>query len=359
MERKVKAMRQSPHGMANDLKEVLCTYLETAYRISHPAVTRDRAALLREPGVIAQIPYVETTPRFKAGGWLRELGLPWIPDELPDLAHFGLPTNRFPLFAHQEEALRAAWAEDGSPRDLIVASGTGSGKTECFYLPILADILREALEWPAAPETGPSGRWDGRRKTWLHSRQHETRPAAVRALVLYPMNALVNDQLRRLRKTLASDGALAWQRENLNNNLIYFGRYTSQTKLAGRPDQPKRRENWEEYRGQVEADWEAIGEELRRSGGWPRPKGAEMLSRWDMQMSPPDVLITNYSMLEYMLVRPIEAGIFDSTREWLAASKENVLTLALDEAHTYTGARGTEVAYLLRRLFERLKVGPE
>lgn len=352
-------MRQSPHELANDLKEVLCTYLETAYRISHPAVARDRAKLLREPGVVGQIPYVETTPRFKAGGWLGDLDLPWLPDELPDLARFGLPTSKFPLFSHQEGALRAAWAEDGSPRDLIVASGTGSGKTECFYLPILADILREALQWQAATETGSVGRWDGKHKAWLHGRRHEARPAAVRALVLYPMNALVNDQLRRLRKTLASDGALAWQRDNLANNLIYFGRYTSQTKLAGRPEQRSRRENWEEYRGQVEADWGAIGEELRRSGGWPRPEGAEMLSRWDMQAAPPDVLITNYSMLEYMLVRPIEAAIFDRTREWLAASEENVLTLVLDEAHTYTGARGTEVAYLIRRLFERLEVGPE
>ncbi|WP_176232184.1 DEAD/DEAH box helicase, partial [Candidatus Hakubella thermalkaliphila] len=92
-----------------------------------------------------------------------------------------MPTNRFPLWTHQEEALRAAWAEDGSPRDLIVASGTGSGKTECFYLPILADILREALHWSAPNSAGSPGEWHSRGRVWLHSRRHETRPAALRA----------------------------------------------------------------------------------------------------------------------------------------------------------------------------------
>ena len=352
-------MRQGPHTLAAELKEILCTYLETAYRISHPAVVQERANLLRMSGVVSQVPFIETTPRFRTGAWLRDLGLSWIPEGLPDLARFGLPTNRFPLWTHQEEALRAAWAEDGNPRDVIVASGTGSGKTECFYLPILADILREALQWPAPNGTGSSGEWHSRRQVWLHSRRHETRPAALRAIVLYPMNALVNDQLRRLRRTLASDEALAWQREQLQGNLIYFGRYTSQTQLPGRPIEKWRRREWNKYQARMQTGWETIDADLRRSGGWPHPDGPEMLCRWDMQVAPPDILVTNYSMLEYMLVRPIEAPIFEQTREWLAASEHHVLTLVLDEAHTYTGARGTEVAYLIRRLFERLEVGPE
>ena len=79
-----------------------------------------------------------------------------------------------------------------------------------------------------------------------------------------------------------------------------------------------------------------------------------MLNRWDMQAAPPDILVTNYSMLEYMLVRPIEAPIFQKTREWLESDPEARITLVLDEAHTYTGAAGTEVAHLVRRLKERL-----
>ncbi len=150
-------MRLSPEVLAADLKEVICTYLETAYRISHPAIVEERAALLRQAGVTSQIPYIETTPLFRPGGMLRDLKLPWIPQELPDLARFGLPTERFPLYAHQEAALRAAWSDDGHPRNLIVASGTGSGKTEAFYLPILADLLREAVDWTAPLATPTPG----------------------------------------------------------------------------------------------------------------------------------------------------------------------------------------------------------
>ena len=210
------------------------------------------------------------------------------------------------------------------------------------------------MRW--SPTAGPAepGEWKPRRKEWAHGRRHETRQAAVRAIVLYPMNALVNDQLRRLRSTLDSSESLAWQKNNLNGNLIHFGRYTSQTELPGHPEEDRRRRRWNEYIGKISTGWESVGEDLRSSGGWPRPDGAEMLSRWDMQAAPPDILVTNYSMLEYMLVRPIEAGVFEQTREWLAASPDHILTLVLDEAHSYTGAQGTEVAYLIRRLFERL-----
>ena len=81
-----------------------------------------------------------------------------------------------------------------------------------------------------------------------------------------------------------------------------------------------------------------------------------MLWRWDIQAAPPDILVTNYSMLEYMLIRPIESGIFDATREWLNSSPEYKITLVLDEAHTYTGAKGTQVAHLIRRLKDRLGI---
>ena len=349
----------NPHTVANRLKETLCTYLETAYRISHPAIIEERARLLRQGEVVSQTPFIETTPLFRRGKRLHDLDLPWIPEALSGLAQFGLPTNRFPLWRHQEQALRAAWDEEGHPRNLIVATGTGSGKTECFYLPILSDILREALNWPTPTREAAAGEWNGQLRTWLHQRRHETRPAAIRAIVLYPMNALVNDQLRRLRKILALDDALGWQDEHLHGNRIYFGRYTSQTELPGSPEATSRRTRWSEYQGRIQAGWETVGEAIRGSGGWPRTDGSEMLCRWDMQAAPPDIIITNYSMLEYMLVRPIEACIFDQTRDWLADSKDHILTLVLDEAHTYTGARGTEVAYLIRRLFERLGASPD
>ena len=73
-----------------------------------------------------------------------------------------------------------------------------------------------------------------------------------------------------------------------------------------------------------------------------------MWSRWDMQDHPPDILITNYSMLNIMLMRSIEANIFKQTSAWLAESPEHVFFLVVDELHTYRGTPGTEIAYLLR-----------
>ncbi len=352
-------MRRSPYVIARELHETLCTYLETAYRISHQAIVDERARLLREPGVVGQTPFVETTPRFRTGAYLKDLRHPALPPELAEFTGIGLPVGRYPLYRHQEEALTAAWDTQGRiPRDLIVASGTGSGKTEIFYLAILADLLREAKTWPRPRGVTPAtGEWKG--EQWRHARRNEQRPVAVRAIILYPMNALVNDQLRRLRKSLAVDDALDWQRRHLNGNLLYFGRYTGQTMLPGTPERKTKRDQWQGYLDQVGRDWALLGDRLREQGNLPRPDGPEMLCRWDMQAAPPDVLLTNYSMLEYMLVRPIEADIFAQTKQWLAAAHDHVLTLVLDEAHTYSGARGSEVAYLIRRLYQRLDVGPD
>ena len=102
--------------------------------------------------------------------------------------------DRFPLYTHQEEALLASFGE--SP-NLLVATGTGSGKTEAFVLPILARILHEASGWAEPSGAAAEGFYNSHNRVWEHSRRHETREAGVRAIVLYPMNALVNDQMSR------------------------------------------------------------------------------------------------------------------------------------------------------------------
>ena len=84
-----------------------------------------------------------------------------------------------------------------------------------------------------------------------------------------------------------------------------------------------------------------------------------MWSRWDMQDSPPDILITNYSMLNIMLMRSIETNIFEQTRAWLSESSNHVFFLVVDELHTYRGTPGTEVAYLLRVLLDRIGLTPD
>ena len=84
-----------------------------------------------------------------------------------------------------------------------------------------------------------------------------------------------------------------------------------------------------------------------------------MITRHEVQEAPPDILVTNYSMLEYMLMRPLERPIFDKTREWLQANPEERFLLVIDEAHLYRGAAGAEVAMLIRRLRTRLGIPPE
>lgn len=347
-------MNLTPSQAFHHVKESLAQYLETQYKISHPAIYAERGHILRDKGVIAQSPFIEATPSFMASHKLAELedlAPDKVPSGLAELMRHGVPVDKFPLYAHQEQALLSAMSDQPN---LLVATGTGSGKTEAFLLPILADILREAKTWAAPSGPAKPGEYDAANNVWLHSRRHERRPAAVRAIVLYPMNALVNDQLTRLRRVLARGDSPDWQRSNLNGNVIHFGMYTSITRLSGLWTQKQRRDRMAEYLKDVEEDWARLTPDLRDTGGWPRPSSPEMLCRWDMQAAPPDILVTNYSMLEYMLVRPIENHIFELTRQWLESNPEARLTLVLDEAHTYTGAKGTEVAYLVRRLKERL-----
>ena len=269
-------------------------------------------------GVLAQDPFIEATPAFATARFLRDLEQLYpriIPSGLSNLMEHGIPMDRFPLYTHQEKALLSSFGDAGN---LLVATGTGSGKTEAFVLPILARILSEAYTW--SRPTGPpdKGYFDIGDNVWRHSRRHETREAAVRAIVLYPMNALVNDQMSRLRRILALSGSADWQLRNLKGNLIHFGMYTSLTQPTRGPGQQRKRQQFDLYLQNLHEEWAGLTEELRNTGNWPVIGGSEMLCRWDMQGAPPDILVTNYSMLEYMLVRPIESPIFDATRVWLA-----------------------------------------
>jgi ATP-dependent helicase YprA (DUF1998 family) len=344
----------TPSGAFEHVKESVVQYLETAYKTAHPLVYAERAEKLRERGVVAQAPFIEATPAFPTASKLADLerqDSQFIPDGLAELVQHGVPVDRFALYVHQQEALLAAFSKQPN---LLVATGTGSGKTEAFMLPILADVLREAKTWPEAGGKPQRGEYDTKANAWLHSRRHERRPAALRAIILYPMNALVNDQLSRLRRILARDSSPAWQRDNLRKNVIHFGMYTGLSRPTGNWADKWRRDKFEDYQNNLVAEWQDLSPELRDTGFWPRPDSPEMLCRWDIQQAPPDILVTNYSMLEYMLVRPIEDHIFELTREWLRSMPDARFTLVLDEAHTYTGAAGTEVAFLVRRLKERL-----
>lgn len=339
------------------LRDGFCSYLETAYKISHRQVALERREILRSPldeanRSVAQDPFIESTPRFRATQFLLDVlkRHPNDPESLVDLMSHGTAVGRLPLWDHQTAAIDAGLG--GS--NVIVATGTGSGKTEIFLALVLAEILRQASSWQ--PPRGPwqPGTYNSTQDLWIHSRVNEQRPAGVRAIILYPMNALVNDQLRRLRRILASPESDSWQRQHLNSGRIFFGMYTGETEPTGHWSTRHRRNKWDSYSSSIRTVWNGLSPKYQRQGFWARPDSSEMLCRWDMQIAPPDVLITNYSMLEYMLVRPIESGIFETTKRWLERNPDQRFTLVIDEAHTYTGARGAEIGYLIRRLKERL-----
>jgi ATP-dependent helicase YprA (DUF1998 family) len=239
-----------------------------------------------------------------------------------------------------------------------VTTGTGSGKTECFLLPLFAQLAKESQTSEANSQTPNNHRWWNGNGNRVSQLAHTPRPKALRALILYPLNALVEDQLRRLRKALEAPSVHQWLDQNRGGNRITFGRYTGQTPVSGKPkddstgkpkdDSIKRLRNElreiEQQRQQLEIAIQNNPSLLQDMPDlpyyFPRLDGGEMWSRWDMQESPPDILITNYSMLNIMMMRSIENNIFDETRNWLARDSDNQFFLIIDELHAYRGTPG-------------------
>lgn len=121
------------------------------------------------------------------------------------------------LYKHQYNALKESYL---NRKHIVVTTGTGSGKTECFLLPIIADLISESSSWST------------------------NRPRAMRTMILYPLNALAEDQMIRLRKSLNSrrenhSGALDWLDKYRNGHRFYFGRYTGSTPVSGSADSAK------------------------------------------------------------------------------------------------------------------------
>lgn len=342
-----------PYGVFERLRRFFTMYYESPFALRHEKLSAERRQLLESDGRVYREPYIEVVPPYRSSGQTLVEATPEIglSKDLADFAAHGLFDPSRKLYEHQHQALAAnKWG-----RHVVVTAGTGSGKTECFLLPMISYLLEESRTWKAASVRPEGWRWwetgDGR----IRKRHREARPAAVRALVLYPMNALVEDQMQRLRKALDSPGARRWLDDNRDGNRFYFGRYTGRTPVPGRKDeQPnKRRQLRSEFREAAETA-RSVADDPERRYFFPQVDGAEMLARWDMQEDPPDILITNYSMLNIMLMRDIEQGMFDATRQWLEEDPSHVFTLVVDELHTYRGTPGTEVAFLLRNLLLRL-----
>ncbi len=345
--------------IVSGLSQTLRDYLEAQYHIRDESLISERHKLLNAQGTISQAPYVESTPIYKTERSYASLNIPdAVRDFLTNLSKLENPDVGIynPPYSHQAEALEA-FLGDGD--DLIVATGTGSGKTESFLMPILGNLILEQSERPDSAQL-----------------------PGCRALLLYPLNALVSDQLSRIRR-LFGDDRIASLIEAGRGRRVRFGMYTSRTPYPGlrisKRDQfhiaPLFNDFYLPY-----ADDKETRRELEQKGKWPskdlvsffgksgerweqrlktKYSDTELLTRHEMHSHCPDLLITNYSMLEYMLLRPIERNIFDQTRTWLKSDERNQFILVLDEAHTYRGTGGAEVALLIRRLQARLEIPRE
>ena len=275
----------NPLRVSEQLRASHLSYLRTTFAPRREDWRLAFEAALESDLPLTKGPYLQATPAYELGPTLGEL----IAEGHLCQEISAMPAEAFPLdrrlYSHQVTAIKAVRAG----RNVMVATGTGSGKTEAALFPLLDGLLRER----AAGTLGEPG---------------------VRAMFLYPLNALANDQMRRLRAILKGFPD------------VTFGRYVGDTERDAR-------KALDTYR-------------VVHQGKDPLPN--EILSRPEMQARPPHILITNYSMLEYLLLRPNDSPFFDGPfrRFWRA--------FVLDEAHVYDGADGTEVAMLLRRLKDRV-----
>ena len=258
-----------PTYSADQIITGLTEYLTTSFSLADHATSEALEDFLRsEEHGIFRGPYIRCRlPYAPASDWKGVLE--WLPEH-------------FVPYQHQAQAFRRLRSHVGGvdkrPDPTLVVTGTGSGKTEAFLYPILDHARRE--------------RQQGR--------------GGMKALLLYPMNALANDQASRLAKLIASDSRLAG---------ITAGIYTGES-----GDNAARR----------------MSEESLIS------------DRQTIRETPPDILLTNYKMLDQLLLRPEDRQIWQK-------SATSLQYIVLDEFHTYDGAQGTDVALLLRRLGLMLK----
>ncbi|MFV8530372.1 DEAD/DEAH box helicase [Ralstonia pseudosolanacearum] len=367
--------RYSVHDTVSGLHDGLRLYIEAQYHIRDEGLLAERKALLRKPQVIAQRAFVEATPVYAFGEPYGKLAIPERAKKvLTDIASVPDNSGLYPTpYKHQADALEAFLGPERC--DLVVATGTGSGKTESFLMPIVSTLAMESEE-RAGSRSLPG----------------------CRAILLYPMNALVNDQVARIRRLLGNPRVSKIVSEG-RDRPVRFGSYTGRTPYPG-PRTSSRDSShiaplFDDFYNRVEEKPE-LKAKLQAVGRWPskdlvrfyneavvekktyrsgakkagkeytdrkwkyrlitQPDDRELMTRHEMQQECPDILVTNYSMLEYMLMRPIERRIFDRTATWLKADERNELILVLDEAHMYRGAGGAEVALLIRRLIARLGI---
>lgn len=254
-----------PAALAGQLEEGLAAFLRVSFWSTTPGMDSVMEELITQPGALTKGPYVS-------------LQLPFLP---------GSPVERFPevplgFVPHRHQELAFERLAGETPRSTLIATGTGSGKTESFLWPIL-DACRADAE-----------------------------AAGVKAILLYPMNALATDQAIRIARTIHRTPSLAGR--------IRAGLYIGET--------PGHRRETHKEMGPAHL----------------------ITDRDEMRRSPPDILLTNYKMLDYLLLRGQDQGL------WASNEPGTLRFLVVDELHTFDGPQGTDLACLIRRLKDRLSV---
>ncbi|WP_295608829.1 DEAD/DEAH box helicase [uncultured Lamprocystis sp.] len=253
------------HGVA----ETLRTQFEPSTELFRDAVRR----LIEDPSWIKG-PYVQ-------------LGMPFVSGAKGPGFFAGFETEH-PAFLHQEQAWQRCGVER---RSTLVATGTGSGKTECFLYPILEQAAR-------ARQEGARG---------------------IKAIIIYPMNALADDQAKSIAELVYATPAFAGIRAGL---FVGSGKTKYKPGKAGKDP---------------EQDAVAMG------------SGHLITDKDVLRDNPPDILLTNYKMLDFLLIRPRDQPL------WRFNGPDTLRYLVVDELHTFDGAQGTDLAMLIRRLRHRLR----
>ncbi|MBE1203681.1 DEAD/DEAH box helicase [Aminobacter carboxidus] len=240
-------------------------------------------SLLQEPVLEGAHPFVTSAEAMVAlSGKLLHHDLVEALDALPEGHDYRFPKSRKP-FRHQTDAWRCLTMPN--PQSVLVTSGTGSGKTECFLLPILSDL--------AAQASAGRGSLEG-----------------VQAIMLYPLNALIESQKERLSAwTKPFGGKIRF--------CLYNGDLPQDARDSARRNTPE-----------------------------------QVIDRVQLRTSPPPILVTNVTMLEYMLARREDQPIIET-------SKGKIKWIVLDEAHALVGAAAAEIALLLRRVLLAFDVKPD
>lgn len=355
-----KMLSKDPIGAFEQINGNYLRYFKTMYRLRDTNLDQEKNSLLNQDNNLYREPYCEVIPKYESTNQtLGALCQNWhcslnLPRGYSDFISKGLMD--YPLYRHQYEMLCNGYGEE---KNVLITSGTGSGKTESFMLPLLASLLNEAQTWNKPCYIPQWWRTRDDAGRYIYSQRiGENRPAALRSLLLYPMNALVADQVARLRKSLDSDDVREYLDRHADGNRIFFGSYNGNTPKAVKLSTAELLDDYFERSKQLQKN------AVEPDDIYVLPRLSdnnvigEMIVREDMQVCPPDIMITNISMLSIMLMRVEEQNMLDITRDYYMNNPDAVFHVVVDELHLHRGTAGAEVAYLLRMFLDRIGVPP-